>query len=290
MNTIHAHQVPYINLIKRNLMEGMEIASKNIFWWKEICRTKVDTFGPALFKPPGEEALGGHIYSSQSPIYVSFSLSETHALIALNAITTPSSSSSPSSSPTTTLDTSNAGELIMADLLEELHYPQYFLPPGLQIEEHLFRASRADVTIQNPPTKRHEDFMAVLVEPQPPEGSIQDLIHQVVHIINHQYRFQVVRTIRFPLALCLVQLTSEVSRDALLAGDPMVLNNGDFNARIVCPDNLDNRRNYPFSREGWIMILGIPPDFRNESHIERVVNTFRKLVAGITVIGSWEGF
>lgn len=140
------------------------------------------------------------------------------------------------------------------------------------------RASRADVTIQNHPTKRHEDFVAVLVEPQPPEESIQDLIHQVVHIINHQYRFQVVRTIRFPLALCLVHLTSEVRTDALLAGDPMVLNNGDFNARFVCPDNLDNRRNCPFSRDGWIMILGIPLDFRNESDIERVVNTFGKLV------------
>lgn len=215
---------------------------------------------------------------SQSPIFVSFSLSETHALIALNTRTTPSSSSSPSSSTTTTLDTSIAGELIMADLPEELHYPQYFLPPGLQIEEHLSRASRADVTIQNHPTKRHEDFVAVLVEPQPPEESIQDLIHQVVHIINHQYRFQVVRTIRFPLALCLVHLTSEVRTDALLAGDPMVLNNGDFNARFVCPDNLDNRRNCPFSRDGWIMILGIPLDFRNESDIERVVNTFGKLV------------
>lgn len=58
----------------------------------------------------------------------------------------------------------------------------------------------------------------------------------------------------------------------------MVLNNGDFNARFVRPDNLDNRRNCPFSRAGWIMILGIPPDFRNESHIERVINTFGKLV------------
>uniref|UniRef100_A0A0D9ZHY0 DUF7597 domain-containing protein n=1 Tax=Oryza glumipatula TaxID=40148 RepID=A0A0D9ZHY0_9ORYZ len=145
----------------------------------------------------------------------------------------------------------------MADLPEELHYPQYFLPPGLQIEEHLCRASRADVTVQNPPTKRHEDFLA------PPEGNIQDLIHQVVHIINHQYHFQVVRTMRFLLTFCLVLLTSEVRRDALLAGDPMVLNNGDFNARF---------------KEGWIIILGVPPDFRNESHIERVVNTFGKLV------------
>lgn len=63
---------------------------------------------------------------------------------------------------------------------------------------------------------------------------------------------------RFPLALCLVLLTSEVRRDALLAGDPMVLNNGDFNARFVRPDNLDNRRNCPFRRKVGSLFLVFP--------------------------------
>lgn len=44
------------------------------------------------------------------------------------------------------------------------------------------------------------------------------------------------------------------------------------------PGTLANWRNCPFNRSGWVLILGIPPDYRNELHIKKVVNTFGKVI------------
>ncbi len=78
--------------------------------------------------------------------------------------------------------------------------------------------------------------------------------------------------------LCLIQVPSELHRDTLIAGQYLMLNKGAFQAHFIRPDNLAYRRNCPFNQEGWIMILGIPSDYINETHIHRVVNAFGKFI------------
>ncbi len=80
----------------------------------------------------------------------------------------------------------------------------------------------------------------------------------------------VIHALRFPF-LCLIQVPSELHRDTLIAGQYLMLNNGAFQEHFMRPD-------IPFNRVGWIMILGIPSDYRNETHIYRVANTFGKLI------------
>jgi hypothetical protein len=57
-----------------------------------------------------------------------------------------------------------------------------------------------------------------------------------------------------------------------------MLNKGAFQAHFIRPDNLAYRRNCPFNQESWIMILGIPSDYINETHIHRIVNAFGKFI------------
>lgn len=122
----------------------------------------------------------------------------------------------------------------MANLPVALFTPEFFVPPGFEIEEPLVRAAHFEFTVQAPAARVHEDFVAVQVEPQPSPEAFPNLIHQVIHFINNHHHMHVFRAVRFPLALCLIQVASELHRDILVASGHLNLDNGVFQAKLIC--------------------------------------------------------
>lgn len=130
---------------------------------------------------------------------------------------------------------------------------------------------RADFTFQGTIHKTHENFAAAVVEPQPPAHLLGQLIQEVANIITDQHQMQVVRIQRYPLALCIVELASTLVRDVLVNSEPVLLGNW-FHANFVKHDQLANWRNSPFTREGWLMILGIALHLKTRAIIEQATN------------------
>lgn len=150
--------------------------------------------------------------------------------------------------------------------------PELFLLEGTNIEVPWEgRTPRADLTLQGVLPNSHQEFAAVVVDPQPPEHLFGQLIQEVANIIEHQHHIHVVRIQRYPLALCLVQLPSVLDRDILVASGPVLLGNW-FHGTFVRHDQLANWRNSPYTREGWLMILGIPLNLKTGAIIERITN------------------
>nr|BAD30933.1 hypothetical protein [Oryza sativa Japonica Group] len=121
------------------------------------------------------------------------------------------------------------------DLWAHLHdadfRPELFLLEGTNIEVPWEgRTPRADLTLQGVLPNSHQEFAAVVVDPQPPEHLFGQLIQEVANIIEHQHHIHVVRIQRYPLALCLVQLPSVLDRDILVASGPVLLGSHDHHS------------------------------------------------------------
>lgn len=160
----------------------------------------------------------------------------------------------------------------MANLPDAEFQPELFLPLGTNIKVPWeARTPRADFTFQGTIHKTHENFVAAVVEPQPPAHLLGQLIQEVANIITDQHQMQVVRIQRYPLALCIVELASTLVRDVLVNSEPVLLGNW-FHANFVKHDQLANWRNSPFTREGWLIILGIALHLKTRAIIEQATN------------------
>lgn len=160
----------------------------------------------------------------------------------------------------------------MANLPDAEFQPELFLPLGTNIKVPWeARTPRADFTFQGTIHKTHENFAAAVVEPQPPAHLLGQLIQEVANIITDQHQMQVVRIQRYPLALCIVELASTLVRDVLVNSEPVLLGNW-FHANFVKHDQLANWRNSPFTREGWLIILGIALHLKTRAIIEQATN------------------
>lgn len=84
------------------------------------------------------------------------------------ATTTSPSSQAPLQLPSTSplsLSLSLITVSPMANLPVALFTPEFFVPPGFEIEEPLVRVAHSEFTVQAPAARVHEDFVAVQVEP-----------------------------------------------------------------------------------------------------------------------------
>ncbi|EEC78905.1 hypothetical protein OsI_19299 [Oryza sativa Indica Group] len=115
--------------------------------------------------------------------------------------------------------------------------------------------------------RSHDEYAAVVIEPQPPAHLVGQLIQEVTNIITNQHHKHVVRVQRYPLALCIVQLPSMLERDILMdrvLGRVLVKarykSASDVPSRIVLGDTMA----YGGTRQTWtfhVYILnGEPPD------------------------------
>jgi hypothetical protein len=126
------------------------------------------------------------------------------------------------------------------------------------------------------PPQLHQAFCVAIVEPVPlamHEGLWHD---QVRDFLTSPLNRQVIDYQPCLFGLGLYQLSSPTSREALVQHGPFNLDSN-RSVRFLNHDELpDNTRVVHGFRRGWLMFLGIPPDYHNDYDIANVVSTFGK--------------
>ena len=90
--------------------------------------------------------------------------------------------------------------------------PQPYLPQGAHVEHGWYRPARSRITLGGEPARRHEEYAIVVLEPQPNEDEVMDLLRDVVDLFEQDYPVRVQSFFRNPLGLGLVQFQSATQR------------------------------------------------------------------------------
>jgi hypothetical protein len=108
-------------------------------------------------------------------------------------------------------------------------------------------------------------------------GDNQEFLQQIRHYLINELNLHVASTCIHPLGVGLIELESARHRDGLMLGKLHEVDG--IRVRFIRHDYGLNRRSEPYTRFGWIMILGFPLDYRALNFIDQAVAPFGKLIS-----------
>ena len=126
------------------------------------------------------------------------------------------------------------------------------------------------------PTHHHEQYAILAMEPEQPQDQAQEIIHEVVAFLQHEFPVRVVSAFPSPLGLGLFQFENPIQRECLLDASPF-----QFGQTLIHVQKHDEARNFracPYIRESWIMFLGFPLDYQLLDFIKAAVAPFGRLI------------
>lgn len=98
--------------------------------------------------------------------------------------------------------------------------PQLFVPQGLHVEHGWQRSARSRMVLGAEPTRRHEQYEILSMEPEPAQAQVYELLHEVVAFLQHEFPVRVISAFPSPLGLGLFQLENPIQRETLLDASP----------------------------------------------------------------------
>ena len=152
--------------------------------------------------------------------------------------------------------------------------PAPFVPPGFEIIDGGPR--RLPRTFYSPavaPDRQHEEYAIAIVEPAPlPEEALifRNMVSDFV--VNNLGR-AVLDAQPWIQGVGLFRFNSPFARQALVDHPPFDLGNDRF-VRFVPHDEGINFRAIQAFHRGWVMIVGIPLDYRRTQYIADAISTF----------------
>jgi hypothetical protein len=157
--------------------------------------------------------------------------------------------------------------------------PTPWLPWGHQvIDGGATRLPRSYYNPANDPPQLHQDWCIAVIEPAPPamhNGLWRD---RVRNFLAGPLNRQVLDYQPSTFGLGMFQHNSPNSREALVQHGAFQLDNHRMVRFINVNEAPENVRAVQGYRTGWLMFLGIPPDYRNDYDIANVVSTFEKFL------------
>jgi hypothetical protein len=156
--------------------------------------------------------------------------------------------------------------------------PAPFLSAGVQLEDGgNQRIPLAVVNLAGNVLHAHEEYILALDILQILETTyIPELMNQVRDYIAHTFHILICSICRHPFGIGLYQLDITFDKDLVMAGNVHDINV--IEVSFINHDHALNRRNWDYSRYGWIMLLGYPLDYRNLVHIDQAITSFGKMV------------
>ena len=139
-------------------------------------------------------------------------------------------------------------------------------------------ANRLPRTFYNPtqdPPRLHEDFCIAEVLPHPPIHEIAFWREQVRLFLTDHLNWVVVDHQTSVFGVGLFRMHNAMARHALVQHPPFQLQDNVFVRFMDLNDGPNHRAALGF-RRGWLMFLGIPPDYRNDTDLSNAVSTFGK--------------
>jgi hypothetical protein len=151
--------------------------------------------------------------------------------------------------------------------------PHRFLPRGHGIiDGGALRLPRTFVTPSHFVPDQFKSYCVAVVEPEPPTQDLHDLLHLARDFIIG-LGFEVINFQSWFYGVGLYQMRSPVTRSTLVDHPPRDFGPHHF-IRFENHNEGQGYRVHQGARNGWTMFIGVPMNFRNDSCIREVVNTF----------------
>jgi hypothetical protein len=143
-----------------------------------------------------------------------------------------------------------------------------FLPSGVQPEDGgNQRIPRMVVNLVGNILHAHEEYiLAIGILHNVDATDIPEFMNQVRDYIANAFHILVRSVCRHPFGIGLYQLDNVFDKDLVMAGNVHDVNG--IQVSIINHDHALNRRNWDYSRYGWIKLLGYPWDYRNLAHVD----------------------
>jgi hypothetical protein len=128
------------------------------------------------------------------------------------------------------------------------------------------------------PTREHEDYAIVTINPPPQEAAqLRPTLNMVCDFLEHTQRVQVLESHLSPLGLGLIKLRTVPQRDQLVCASPFHMGQHNI-VSVVKHDEGINSRSCNYSRVCWVMFLAFPLDFQKDVYIRAAVAPYGRLL------------
>ncbi|XBH56170.1 hypothetical protein VPH35_078074 [Triticum aestivum] len=154
--------------------------------------------------------------------------------------------------------------------------PRPFVPHGFDIQPIVGRNGVALVVLPHRP-RRHEDWAIAFIHPLPadaPFPNVRDVLEEFI-VVHKQLGLRDIQ--RCPFGEAYVRLTRVRDRDKLVLDSPHEF--GDVFISFVRHDEGRNHRRVHFNRTVWLLLTGVPFDFRNTEDLATAVSKFGRLIS-----------
>ncbi|KAM0874673.1 hypothetical protein ACQ4PT_037292 [Festuca glaucescens] len=157
--------------------------------------------------------------------------------------------------------------------------PTRFAPAGMQVFEPWGaheRPARMYVTASVTPPRRHESWAIAELIPRPVGDEVDQVLEQVTQHIVKDLQFEVISFAESAVGLGLFRMVDSVIRD-LLVNTPQIPFGHGRTLSFVKHDEGSNFRATTYTSLGWLMMLNLPMDYRNEEFLREYVGKFGKM-------------
>jgi len=157
--------------------------------------------------------------------------------------------------------------------------PAPFIPEGLHQIDVQARKPMERVVLMRPHAK-HRDLAIVSIDPIPEQQVTFQAIREVVSdfLVNEQH---VVITDMQPthLGQAFVRFKNVFDRDRLIQHGAYVF--GNVTITFVEHNKGRNWRAINFNRECWMLLLGYPPDYREDEYVVNTIYSFGRVISWV---------
>jgi len=186
---------------------------------------------------------------------------------------------SPNSSPQST--NPSPVEIAKADQASMANFPvnpQPYLVAGLTVEHGWNRPARGRMALGGEPTREHEDYAIVSINPMPAHADqLRPTLNLVCDFLEHSQRVRILASHLSPLGLGLIKLRTVAQHDQLVRVSPLQLGQN-HQVTIVKHNEGINVRSCAYVRVYWIMFFAFPLDFQKDLYIRAAVAPYGRLL------------
>lgn len=153
-----------------------------------------------------------------------------------------------------------------------------FLVGDLQMDHGWNWPARGRVALSGEPTREHEEYTIVSIDPMPADDNqLRPILTSVCEFLEQNQQVHIAAAHLSPLGLGLIKLQSVVQWDRLVRNSPFHPGHNHV-VRVVKHDEGINARSCAYIRVCWIMFLAFPLDFHKELYIRAAVAPYGRLL------------
>ena len=155
----------------------------------------------------------------------------------------------------------------------------WFIPAGFDIVDGgVDSLPRTYYTPAIPPPRAHEQYMVAIVEPVPPAHLVGVRRQQVLNFLVQTMHVPVLSAQTWFQGVGLFEMEEPVVRASFTSHPPFPLgldeDGQEIFVRFILHNQGEGFRALHGHRQGWLMFIGIPLDYRNTQCIDDMVSTF----------------